>query len=186
MEPMYNLAVIQTGPVVIRLFALFGFIMILLFVYNLFFKGNIYLMFIFPAQLMIPLAAAAYYVSFYYLTYARGYYDALYSGTGFFISYIAAVILQKSYERIVKESPQPWDKGLIIICAILTFAFAVYLLWATVGYNFFYFVYDFFLTIFQWLGLYTPATPGGYPGRGGIYLIFLLLSFRKIWLSKEN
>jgi hypothetical protein len=32
MEPMYNLAVIQTGPVVIRLFALFGFIMILLFV----------------------------------------------------------------------------------------------------------------------------------------------------------
>lgn len=175
MEVGYDLAVVQTGPVVVRLFALFGLIMLLLFVYNLIFKGNTVLMFIFPAQLMVPFAAASYYVSFFYATYARGYYDVAYSGTIFFLSYISAIVLQMSYERIVKGSPRSYDKGLIIICAFITFAFAIYLTWAVTGINFFSLLYDFFMSIFRWLGLYTPATPGqGYPGRGGLNLLFFL------------
>jgi hypothetical protein len=187
MELMYNLAVVQTGPIMIRLFALFGFIMILIFAYNLLFKGNFVLMFIFPAQLLVPFAAAAYFISMVYATYARGYYDVVFSGTGFFLSYLAAVFLQKSYERVVKGSPRPYDKGLIIICGTLTFAFAIYLLWAVMGYNFFIVVYDFFLTIFRWLGLYTPQQPGqGLPGRGGMNLMFLLLSFRKLPFTNDE
>ena len=181
MEVAYDLAVVQTGPIVVRLFALFGLIMLMLFVYNLIFKGNTVLMFIFPAQLMVPFAIVAYYVSFFYVSYARGYYDVVFSGTAFFLSYISAIVLQMSYERIVKGSPRPYDKGLIIICAFITFAFAVYLTSAVMGYNFFSVVYDFFLSIFQWLGLYTPATvPGGGGGRGELnLLIFLLCPLRR-------
>lgn len=174
MEVTYELAVVQSGPVMIRLFALFGLIMLMVFAYNLLFKGNFVLMFVFPAQLLVPFAAAAYFVSFFYLTYAPIYYPT-FSGTGFFLSYLAAIFLQKSYERIVKGTPQPFDKPLIIICGSLTFAFAIYLMWAVMGYNFFYSVYDFFLTIFRWLGLVPSGGTTPYPGRGSINPLFLFL-----------
>lgn len=173
MEVTYELAVVQSGPVMIRLFALFGLIMLLVFAYNLLFKENFILMFIFPAQLLVPFAAAAYFVSFFYTTYASIYYPT-FSGTGFFLSYLAAIFLQKSYERIVKGSPLPFDRPLIVICGCLTFAFAIFLMWAVMGYNFFYSVYDFFLTIFQWLGLVPSGGPRPYPNRGSINLLFLL------------
>lgn len=167
MEAMVNFALIQSGVMVIRLLALFGLVMILIMLYNLLFKGNYLLLFIFPAQLLVPVASAAYFVSFIYrtATYVRSYSDVWFTGSAFFISYLAAMLLQKSYERIVKGNPKPYDTGLIIICAFLTFAFAVYVLYALTGYNFLDIVNELFRNIFQWLGLYTPETPGEYRGR---------------------
>lgn len=174
MEVTYELAVVQSGPMMIRLFALFGLIMLLIFAYNLLFKGNFVLMFIFPAQLLVPFAVAAYFMSFFYLSYGSVYYPT-FSGAGFFLSYWAAIFLQKSYERVVKGNPQPFDKPLIIICGCLTFAFAIYLMWAIMGYNFFYGVYDFFLNLFRWLGLVPASENVPYRGRGSINPLFLLL-----------
>jgi len=48
-------------------------------------------------------------------------------------------------------------------------------MWAVMGYNFFYSVYDFFLTIFGWLGLVPSGGQPPYPSRGGINPLFILL-----------
>jgi hypothetical protein len=52
-------------------------------------------------------------------------------------------------------------------------------MWAVMGYNFFYVVYDFFLTIFRWLGLAPSEERAPYPSRGSVNLLFLLLGHPK-------
>lgn len=160
MEPTVTLAVVQTGQLFVRLLALFGLVIIGIFLYN-FLKPHIFAIMMFPAVLAAPLV-----VLMIWLMNRQVYQAGNVIALGGLFSAIVGFLMLKFYEYILKGSAKQGHRVVIIVAGIIgIIVFFVALNYAQI-FNIIEWLGGVFRKVYEWFGIFPPdgrPSPGPSP-----------------------